>query len=740
MTPERWAQVKTLFAAAMERAPDERAAFVAAACAGDDALRDELASLLAAAEGTGSLTGVAQAIRSGARAAGLPSALASPEAANATLQATLEAALGSQYEILRPLGHGGMGAVYLARERALERLVAVKVLRPDLAELRALRERFRREARVAAGLSHPGILPLHTFGEVGGLWYFVMGYVRGPSLAERLRVEGALPPAEAHRILAELADALDCAHRGGVVHRDIKPANVLLDADSGRAVLADFGVAKAAGGIDPLTATGAVIGTPGFMSPEQATGSPDVDERSDVYSLGAVGYAMLAAREPFAGVPAAELLYHRLTADPSPLPSSVPPELAAVVMRCLARDRALRWPTARSLGAALARAGGDPAATLPESIRELPTFGPYALLWAAVWAGFAASPFRALGDRVLLVLIAAIVPAGLVLHVWNVGGDGMPPAELARVAFWPPEWWGMWWPRALRRPADLWRRLPWPARTARAALSAFIVALPALILARQWIEATADASLPRTQPGWFGVLEAVLLLGTAGVLGVSSGWARRSGLSWSESARVLFGSTAPSPAWDAGALGRLLAPRGPVRAPDRTSPADHRRAIDELVPLLDAALRDIGADVARAAARLAAALELCDGEVASLGGAGGAGDVDRLRAELAALEDAPSPGAERRELAALVRRQLDVVRRMRERCELVTERRGQLMALLHGLWTQLLAAHTASLPTPPDALRALCTEAERAASLVEPPVVAGPSVRGAGESPVPATR
>ena len=136
MTPERWAQVKTLFAAAMERAPDERAAFVAAACAGDDALRDELASLLAAAEGTGSLPGVAQAIRSGARAAGLPSALASPEAANATLQATLEAALGSQYEILRPLGHGGMGAVYLARERALERLQTFDADQARLVELR----------------------------------------------------------------------------------------------------------------------------------------------------------------------------------------------------------------------------------------------------------------------------------------------------------------------------------------------------------------------------------------------------------------------------------------------------------------------------------------------------------------------------------------------------------------------------------------------------------------------------
>jgi serine/threonine-protein kinase len=178
-----------------------------------------------------------------------------------------------------------MGAVYLARERSLERFVAIKVLRPELAEAHDGRERFRREARIAAQLSHPGIVPLHTFGEVGGIWYFVMGYVRGTSLAERLRLEGHIPVDEAHRILTELADALASAHRSGVVHRDIKPANILLDADSGRAVLADFGVAKVGAGDEQLTATGVVIGTPHYMSPEQVLGAHAVDERSDIYSL-----------------------------------------------------------------------------------------------------------------------------------------------------------------------------------------------------------------------------------------------------------------------------------------------------------------------------------------------------------------------------------------------------------------------------------------------------------------------
>jgi serine/threonine-protein kinase len=185
-----------------------------------------------------------------------------------------------------------MGAVYLARERALERFVAIKVLRPDLVDHPDALERFRREARIAAQLSHPGILPLHTFGEVAGLWYFVMAYVRGVSLAERLRVEGRLPSHEALRILTELADALECAHRNGVIHRDIKPANILLDEESVERCSRISAWQGARCG-DSLTITGTIVGTPNYMSPEQALGDADLDERSDLYSLGAVGYAML---------------------------------------------------------------------------------------------------------------------------------------------------------------------------------------------------------------------------------------------------------------------------------------------------------------------------------------------------------------------------------------------------------------------------------------------------------------
>jgi tRNA A-37 threonylcarbamoyl transferase component Bud32 len=609
---------------------------------------------------------------------------------DAALRAALEAALGQQYEIVRSLGQGGMGTVYLARERALERFVAIKVLRPELAEAQEGRERFRREARVAAQLSHPGILPLHTFGEVGGVWYFVMGYVRGVTLAERLRVERRLPVAEARRILAELADALDCAHRSGVVHRDIKPANILMDADSGRAVLADFGIAKVQDGGDSLTATGMIVGTPGFMSPEQATGERDVDARSDLYSLGAVGYAMLSGREPFAAGGIDVVVARRTTSYPPDLHTfapDVPADLAAVVMRCLARDPAQRWPNARALHDALALVDEEVTGGLPVSVRDLPAFGPYAVLWAGLWLALAASPFRSIGDRALLVLIALLVPAGLVLHVWNVAGGGLPLAQLARVAFWPPDWWGMWWPRSLRRPSDLWRRLPWRARLVRGALSAFIIALPALILTREWVEAVTGAGV-----GWFGATETALVLGAAAVVFWVGAWSHRRGLTWAETTRLLFGATATPAGWSSPALRRLLAPaHGAVRPPERDEPADYRRAIDELVAQLGGATREPTVRAADSARRLVELLDRCDAELRALSLGSSAGETDHIAAQLAALEGAAHADDETRELADLLRAQLAVVQRMRVRCEMLASRRARLLHLLHGLWTHLAA-------------------------------------------------
>ena len=214
------------------------------------------------------------------------------------LATRLASALGDAYTIEGEVGRGGMGVVYRARDERLQRRVAIKVLPPELAFQSDIRERFTREAQTAAKLSHPHIVPIHTVGEGHGLVYFVMGYVDGESVAGRIRRRGKLPIEEVRRIMAESADALGAAHALSIIHRDIKPDNILLEGSRGRVMVTDFGIAKALSGGSGATLTGAgvAIGTPAFMSPEQAAGEREIDGRSDLYSLGIVTYQMLTAR------------------------------------------------------------------------------------------------------------------------------------------------------------------------------------------------------------------------------------------------------------------------------------------------------------------------------------------------------------------------------------------------------------------------------------------------------------
>jgi serine/threonine-protein kinase len=264
--------------------------------------------------------------------------------------------LSGQFQIVRELGRGGMGVVFLARDIALHRLVAIKVLRHEFSESEEHRERFRREARMTARLSHPNIVPVHSFGEAGDLVYIVMKYVHGESLAERMRRDRSLPVAEAQRILRDLALALDSAHRDGVVHRDLKAENILIERGSGRAMLTDFGVALLRS-LDPVRADSSrAFGTPHYMSPEQAAGELDIDGRSDLYSAGVLGYYMLSGTLPF-DAPTFESLAARHIADEhrplGEVAPHAPASLCAVIERAMQKDRDERWRTGRDMAAAL---------------------------------------------------------------------------------------------------------------------------------------------------------------------------------------------------------------------------------------------------------------------------------------------------------------------------------------------------------------------------------------------------
>jgi hypothetical protein len=277
-----------------------------------------------------------------------------------------QTAVAGKYSIDRELGRGGMGIVYLAHELHLDRLVAIKVLPPERASDPGLRERFLREARLAAKLSHPNIIPIHSVAESGDFVYFVMTFVDGETLSDRVRSRGPLSVADGVRVLREVTWALAHAHSLGLVHRDVKPDNILLEANSGRALVADFGIAA----VVADTESHGAAGTPEFMSPEQAS-SGAIDARSDIYSLGATAFFAFSGRVPFEGRTATEILAKHATQAPPTLASSgitVPRRVAALIDRCLAKEPAGRPASAEvvseQLGLAL-----DQRRELPVALR-----------------------------------------------------------------------------------------------------------------------------------------------------------------------------------------------------------------------------------------------------------------------------------------------------------------------------------------------------------------------------------
>ncbi len=372
----------------------------------------------------------------------------------AQLEALRRATLG-HYDIHGELGQGGMATVYLAHDIALDRRVAIKVMAPALFSTAGMVERFKREARTAAALSHPHIIPIYAVRESADLVYFVMKFVEGRSLESIVRAAGPLPLTLVRAVLYQAGEALGYAHRRGVVHRDVKPANIMLDTD-GWVVVTDFGIAKVSE-TQGLTMTGATIGTPSYMSPEQCEAKRELSGASDQYSLGIVGYELLAGRLPFLADTTIGLLYAQVHEPPpaiADLRPDCPPETAAGLMRMLAKDPAQRWPDIESavaalggapLGredpiraqlAALGQAKGDadvrrlatPVSPLP------PTRGPKPKTTRA-----AAAPARRVPVVAWALPLVALAAAAGWWGAHRSTSDGGPPAAAPAAAVPPPE-------------------------------------------------------------------------------------------------------------------------------------------------------------------------------------------------------------------------------------------------------------------------------------------------------------
>ncbi len=332
------------------------------------------------------------------------------------LPARLSAVLGDRYRLEmrvdgQPalIGEGGMATVFLAEDPRHDRWVAIKVLKPEVATAVGA-ERFLREIHIAAQLHHPHILGLIDSGQADGLLYYVMPYVAGDTLRERIDRERALPIPEAVRLIWEIADALARAHKAGVVHRDIKPENVLIE--ERHALVSDFGVAKALSAANDAAAAnrstaGLSIGTPAYMAPEQAAGDPHIDHRADIYALGIVAYEMLAGDVPFDAPSAQAMLAAQVSVEPPMLRTrrpDVPPMLEALVMKCLIKDPAGRFQRADEILAAL-EAMGTPS---------LPGYGGALPDVKRSW--FARLPR---GGRLALLIGAIVIAALLLLAVWR---------------------------------------------------------------------------------------------------------------------------------------------------------------------------------------------------------------------------------------------------------------------------------------------------------------------------------
>ncbi len=629
-----------------------------------------------------------------------------------------------------------MGAVYLAAEAALEREVAIKVLPPDRGATRDSRDRFRREARTAAKLSHPNIVPLHTFGEVDGTLYFVMGYVRGESLATRLKREGRIPIEEGRRILIELCDALDYAHKLGIVHRDIKPDNVLLEEETGRAMLLDFGVAKAVGTGQTMTEVGSVLGTPQYMSPEQAQGKSDIDARSDLYSLGVMGYAMFAGRLPFEGATPGDVMAQHITKEAPALKThapDVPPEIASALTRCLEKDRDRRWPDASSIKGSIAAPSPEETPAALDGLGVFliaPVVFGLLLLYVGAWwlgGGDVAPPFAVVP---LILFSSALTPFLLLPWRWrHLRQLGFEPQRIFEAILAPLQYWPGWYPDRLRPRGDVWDRLPRELRDFRSAIGLYFVAMATLVLPGIAFRWGLSSSILRTGhapyelgPKVFAALVVIVgVLPALAFLALGARWEavrRRKGIDPYVSNRMINTPTSRPSFWAKPEVAAHLLPSNTVAA--RATPNSARdlaAAISNAASHLTGGARTAAGRATEAAARVEADLLSIDAEIRSLAAGHDPIEAERLAARIEAMGPAPaSEGEARHQMRELLDKQLALLREMESRIESLKTRRGRQLDLLRSLWQQTEALVLSGGDAPKaksaaESLDALCDEA-----------------------------
>ena len=549
--------------------------------------------------------------------------------------------------------------------------------------------------------------------------YFVMGYVRGESLAARLRRDGKLPEDEARHVLAEIADALDHAHRQGVVHRDIKPDNVLLEDESGRALLMDFGVAKALGKGDTMTRAGSVVGTPHYMSPEQAAGRADIDGRSDIYSLGVMAYAMLAGRLPFEGSTVADVLKKHLTQEPPSLRSlgaTISDSTVQAVDRCLAKDTARRWPDARSLKLAL---GATEESSLPDSLQAVEGKGLVTALLAGFWL-FSMLVSRApIGVKVINVSVFALL---YVFAIARLRREGFSVGQSQSALFREPSWWLWWYPRRLRRPGNVWGRLPAAVRHLRCWLPAFFAyvtsyfAVMSLLGRFVYRRIPSEVALPLNivTMSFVAAMAAMWFLLRAGAQRALRG----KGLDPADISRVMV-SIPPSRGsfWARPHIAAVLAPAARLEPSQRSdSPHDQLQSILRHADELSGPLRPLGAEAGVAARQLLVSIEHADREIAELARNLEPGEEERLADKIEALAASPGGSDDYAPMRALLEKQLELIRGLSGRIEEAKESRNRRLEMLKTLALHLASLRARSAETPSevrslsDRVRALCDD------------------------------